>query len=276
MKKLLLFLIAVFATISSFSQDIVILKTGEEIKSKVIEITTDLVKYKKWENQKGPIYSSNKSEVFMIKYENGTKDVFKDASASQVSPSNRPNPSGNSIIKDKFTGVWYHIKFDGINNRTKLSISKQGKAYLVDYNVYVRVDANLFNSDGSFKEMGKLVENTIEINSFIKLSLLEDNTILMNSNEFVKVDRLIADATNLETSWNLGVKAQQGQVENVSFMLNVLEKRKLTTSSDQLPSLNEQISSYKKRLSVEESKLRESSDALLKVQEKLKLLKSLK
>ena len=61
MKKLLIFLIAVFASISSFSQDIIILKTGDEIKSKVLEVLSDQVKFKKWENAEGPAYSTMKS-----------------------------------------------------------------------------------------------------------------------------------------------------------------------------------------------------------------------
>jgi len=95
MKKLLFILIAVFASINSFSQDIITLKTGDEIKSKVLEISTDQVKYKKWENIDGPTYTSLKSDVFMIKYQNGTKDVFK-----IQEPINKVNaPESNEEVK---------------------------------------------------------------------------------------------------------------------------------------------------------------------------------
>lgn len=56
--------------------DNIILKNGEEIKAKVTEITTDEIKYKKWDNINGPTYSIKKSEVLMIKYSNGTKDII--------------------------------------------------------------------------------------------------------------------------------------------------------------------------------------------------------
>ncbi len=62
------------------AQDIIIFRNGEETKSKVLEVSTDQVKYKKWENQDGPTYSSLKSDIFMIKYQNGTKDIFADQS----------------------------------------------------------------------------------------------------------------------------------------------------------------------------------------------------
>ena len=64
------------------SQDVIVLKTAEEIKSKVVELTDLSVKYKKWENLNGPIYNINKSEVLFIRYENGMKEVFNGGPAS--------------------------------------------------------------------------------------------------------------------------------------------------------------------------------------------------
>lgn len=65
-----------FIAIYGFSQDIMILKSGEEIQSKVEEIGTDIVKYHKFENLTGPMYTIEKSKIFMIKYQNGTKELF--------------------------------------------------------------------------------------------------------------------------------------------------------------------------------------------------------
>lgn len=62
-----------------FSQDIILLKSGEEIKTKVQEVGIDKINYKKFENLTGPTYTVEKSKVFMITYENGTKDVFEKA-----------------------------------------------------------------------------------------------------------------------------------------------------------------------------------------------------
>ena len=76
MKKLLLFLSFVCLTIITNAQDIIILKDGSEINSKVLEVGTSEIKYKKFDNQEGPTYSIFKSDVFMVKYVNGTKDVF--------------------------------------------------------------------------------------------------------------------------------------------------------------------------------------------------------
>jgi hypothetical protein len=197
MKKLLVFCIAAFASISSFSQDIIVLKTGDEIKSKVLEVTPDLVKYKKWENQDGPIYSSNKSEVFMIKYINGTKDVFNTSTAPN------PNPDQNSNLSNgtKFIGTWFRKGYNGNNNKTTMTITKSGTEFLVDYRKLERGGGydSFYNTDGSFKAMGQLQGSSIVINSFIKLSLLNDNTILMNSLEFTKPTEQKKQAQHTQT-----------------------------------------------------------------------------
>lgn len=56
--------------------DILYKTNGDEIKVKVLEVEETKIKYKKCDNLEGPTYSMNISEVFMIKYVNGTKDVF--------------------------------------------------------------------------------------------------------------------------------------------------------------------------------------------------------
>ncbi|PJA07179.1 MAG: hypothetical protein COX70_08010 [Flavobacteriales bacterium CG_4_10_14_0_2_um_filter_32_8] len=79
MKKIILtLLITIFTLTLSFSQDIILKKSGDEIKAKVIEVNIDNIKYKVFENIDGPIYTISKTEVFMIKYQNGSKDVFKE------------------------------------------------------------------------------------------------------------------------------------------------------------------------------------------------------
>lgn len=96
----ILFLIvgAFFISSSCYSQDLIILKNGDMIKSKVLQVSDSQIEYKKWDNLKGPIYSKSKSEVFMIKYQNGTKDVFK-SSEPAVSSSNANNQTKEELKK---------------------------------------------------------------------------------------------------------------------------------------------------------------------------------
>ena len=83
MKKIFILLITVAGFLNSYGQDIITLRTGDEIKSKVLEVNPDLIKYKNWTNLEGPIYSVVKGDIFMIKYANGTKDVFKITTAPE-------------------------------------------------------------------------------------------------------------------------------------------------------------------------------------------------
>ena len=59
-----------------YSQDMITTKSGEDIKAKVLEITFHEVKYKKAENIEGPIYTISKSDILLIRYGNGSKDMF--------------------------------------------------------------------------------------------------------------------------------------------------------------------------------------------------------
>jgi hypothetical protein len=52
------------------------MRSSENILVKVIEVGTSEVKYKKIDNLNGPIFSILKSDLLIIKYENGTKDDF--------------------------------------------------------------------------------------------------------------------------------------------------------------------------------------------------------
>lgn len=71
------------------SCDKILLKTGEEIEAKVLEIGVQEIKYKNCTNLQGPTISILKSDAFMITYSNGSKEVFKEA--SQKSTANAPN-----------------------------------------------------------------------------------------------------------------------------------------------------------------------------------------
>lgn len=88
------FLILVFFSFSLrvYSQDVILQRDGSEIKAIVKEVLDDVIKYHKFENQTGPVYSIRKSEVFMITYKNGSKDVFKET-ASKEAPASESNSS---------------------------------------------------------------------------------------------------------------------------------------------------------------------------------------
>lgn len=84
--------------------DLIIYKSGEEVKAYVVDIGDEIIKYIKCDNPSGPTYSVKKSDVFMIKYPNGTKDVITSItqSSSYQSKQNIQDSSGlNSGPTDK-------------------------------------------------------------------------------------------------------------------------------------------------------------------------------
>ena len=65
-----------FATQILSAQDVIVKKDNSTILSKVLEISDIEIKYKKWNNQDGPIYTIKKTDVVSINYQNGDIDKF--------------------------------------------------------------------------------------------------------------------------------------------------------------------------------------------------------
>ncbi len=76
MKNILLFILFLCSSNIIKAQDTLSMRSGENILVKVIEVGTTEVKYKKLDNLNGPIFSMLKSDLLMIKYQNGTSDDF--------------------------------------------------------------------------------------------------------------------------------------------------------------------------------------------------------
>jgi hypothetical protein len=99
MKKLLFTLFACVMFFASQAQDILIKRNGDELEVKVLEINLDEIRYKRFDNLEGPTISIAKNEVFMIKYENGTKvtitDLVRPATQQAAYPARTGFPQEN-------------------------------------------------------------------------------------------------------------------------------------------------------------------------------------
>jgi len=71
--------------ITENTSDIIVLKSGNEIKAKIIEITLTEIKYKAFDYLDGPLKTVAKSDVYVINYANGTREFFGAASKSSNS-----------------------------------------------------------------------------------------------------------------------------------------------------------------------------------------------
>jgi hypothetical protein len=61
---------------NSFSQDVITPVLGNDIQAKVIEVTKTNIAYKKWDNPNGPTLIIAKSDVLVISYADGKKEVI--------------------------------------------------------------------------------------------------------------------------------------------------------------------------------------------------------
>jgi len=136
MKKFILILISVFLFTAVNAQDVIFKKNGDEINAKVEEVGVNEVKYKKFDNQDGPLYTLLKSEIFMIKFANGTKEVFNAESNNNIPVTNevvaepavldqatviiyrKNSPSGFAVVYDVYADSKYITK---IQNNTYFS-----------------------------------------------------------------------------------------------------------------------------------------------------------
>ncbi|GAB4294921.1 MAG: hypothetical protein Kow0068_19750 [Marinilabiliales bacterium] len=108
------------------SQDLIILKNGQEIKSKVLEITLGTIKYKDFDYQTGPTRNIAISDVFMIIYENGQREIFKSEEnpvkkEEVVSQENEYVPVGYKGTYFMF-GAGYGVSYGGLGTRIQWRI----------------------------------------------------------------------------------------------------------------------------------------------------------
>jgi len=75
-KKILSICFIVLLNNVLFSQDIIYMTDGNEIKAKVVEIDDSDIKYKNFNQQEGPLKNISRSLVFMIKYQDGSIEKF--------------------------------------------------------------------------------------------------------------------------------------------------------------------------------------------------------
>jgi len=137
-------MLVIFTAGFGFSQDVITKKTGEEIKVKVLEVGNSEIKFKKFENQDGPVYSIPRLEILMIRYENGTKDIFNEPAKpaeviqpeAAVQPDVQPVEQKKEVVKKRYSnriGIilgggsgFKNVTIGFLNDGTKVAISFGG------------------------------------------------------------------------------------------------------------------------------------------------------
>jgi len=121
MKKILLSVITLcFSVLSGFSQVVITTKSGESIQAKVIEVGPAQIKYKKFDNPDGPLYWILNSSVLMVKYQNGTVEVFKVEKAATDSVIRVPSTE-NMYSKGVLDATKYYRGYKGAGTGTLIA-----------------------------------------------------------------------------------------------------------------------------------------------------------
>ncbi|MDY0217420.1 MAG: hypothetical protein RBS19_10755 [Bacteroidales bacterium] len=118
MKKLLSFAACLLVSSFIWSQDVLTLHNGEEVEVKVVEISATELKYKKFENVDGPIYSMGLKNIYMIVYENGTKDVFNSTKIPDV---DSPEDSFDSFARGQNDARVFYKSYRAASTSTLLT-----------------------------------------------------------------------------------------------------------------------------------------------------------
>jgi hypothetical protein len=123
------------------AQDIIIYKDGSEKQTKVLKINANEIVFKKYSNLNGPEYTELKSNIFMIKYEGGDKDVFNKKEGNEI------NDEGNNFTLFSGTNIEIYLTHnvssqnlrsgDIIRFAVKNSITSQDGKQIVAPNTYV-------------------------------------------------------------------------------------------------------------------------------------------
>jgi hypothetical protein len=268
----ILILISVLLCFSFASaQDTIVMKDGSKIASKVMEITPDWVKYKNWSYKDGPTYYLYRLDVVLIKYSNGTKDEFKTSSGEEAKDSLKSTPKS---ADDKFSGQWFPSNYDGSSVKSILNIRKMGEDYLVEYAVCLQIDSATVKKDGSFKELGKLDGNSIQVNSQVKLSLIDSTYILLNNTDFFKKPGLILGINNEIGKSNELIKNQQVQIQQLKQKITQLTNNLKNVPKEKSAEETTLIRSVSKQIDLEEKKLDELNIELSGKVKKLALVKT--
>ena len=124
MRKIFIISVILCAFVNVWAQDIIVTKKGEEIFAKVEEIGDTQIKYKKSSHLSGPVYSLLKTEVFMIKYENGSRDVFGTSPQKMDNTANLTASNNDSQSRIQGKVELLEVMGTNVTNRSGKSLSK--------------------------------------------------------------------------------------------------------------------------------------------------------
>ena len=93
-RTILLLFAALCGVLTAAAQDLIVKTDATKIEAKVIEITTETVRYKRFSNPDGPTYVLPVKEIHYIQYANGEKEYYtKTIPATPLTPATPVEPA---------------------------------------------------------------------------------------------------------------------------------------------------------------------------------------
>ena len=77
MKKIMLLLVVIITTTTLFAQDVIVTTDSKKIEAKIVEVSSQQVKYLDFNNQEGPTFVLSTDEIAAIIFSNGQVKVYE-------------------------------------------------------------------------------------------------------------------------------------------------------------------------------------------------------
>ena len=97
-RTILLSLAALCCALTAAAQDLIVKTDAAKIEAKVIEITPEAVRYKRFSNPDGPTYVLPVAQIHYIQYANGEKEYYtKTIPATPLTPATPATPATSTV-----------------------------------------------------------------------------------------------------------------------------------------------------------------------------------
>jgi hypothetical protein len=83
MNRIVVGILLSLMTLTSYAQDLITTKKGEDIKAKILEVSSTEVKYKRYSNLEGPTFTISTRDILMVRYQNGEKEIFAESNSNK-------------------------------------------------------------------------------------------------------------------------------------------------------------------------------------------------
>ncbi|MCL2442030.1 MAG: hypothetical protein FWD13_01010 [Treponema sp.] len=96
------------------AQDLIVLRNGEMIESKVVEISQTEIRYRRYTNLDGPMIVIPAANVLSIRYENGTYEIINTSIMPEQGNTQTTTPDITNVVAEKLTRIGLNVNPAGL------------------------------------------------------------------------------------------------------------------------------------------------------------------